>query len=501
MPSVTWWTAYACYAVGIAAVARQINVEVQEPYMDEIFHVPQAQAYCRGDWRYWDPALTTPPGLYLLPAAISHLQRVGLAYHPSWLFTSDPCSLSSLRSFNLCLSLALPFLYRSILALLLRPSPSPKPSSAAPAEQSMSATRDWEALTLTLFPLAGWWSWLYYTDLGSLVLVLLAWRAGLQGRWVSSAATNIVWLLFIAGQGAVNSVKRRSPHGVYDPPLTFTPASALLRTPLSLLSSALLHPRAFLPVLAPYSLVFGAAGAFVKWNGGVVLGDKANHVATLHVPQVYYFVLFACGFFVAPLLSSLGMKGLVKHTFGLVRGPRQVALTAMALGGMCWSIGRFAIAHPFLLADNRHYAFYLWRRLINVHPLARYALTPVYLLGAKVLYAGLAHSRLMTLSTLLLFLCALVGVLVPTPLLEPRYFITALLILRLYLSPPPSLSSQRRRRVALAAEAALYIAVQAVCVYLFLRKTFVWDVRVGEDGKGLEGRDEREVGRLQRFMW
>eukprot|EP00191_Tetraselmis_sp_GSL018_P012453 CAMPEP_0177594952 /NCGR_PEP_ID=MMETSP0419_2-20121207/10076_1 /TAXON_ID=582737 /ORGANISM="Tetraselmis sp., Strain GSL018" /LENGTH=44 /DNA_ID= /DNA_START= /DNA_END= /DNA_ORIENTATION= len=31
------------------------NGEVPEPYMDEIFHVPQAQRYCRGDFAHWDP--------------------------------------------------------------------------------------------------------------------------------------------------------------------------------------------------------------------------------------------------------------------------------------------------------------------------------------------------------------------------------------------------------------------------------------------------------------
>lgn len=30
---------------------------------DEPFHVPQVQAYCNGDFSYWDPKITTPPGL------------------------------------------------------------------------------------------------------------------------------------------------------------------------------------------------------------------------------------------------------------------------------------------------------------------------------------------------------------------------------------------------------------------------------------------------------
>lgn len=30
---------------------------------DEPFHIPQAQAYCRGEYLTWDPKITTPPGL------------------------------------------------------------------------------------------------------------------------------------------------------------------------------------------------------------------------------------------------------------------------------------------------------------------------------------------------------------------------------------------------------------------------------------------------------
>ena len=31
---------------------------------DEIFHVPQVQAYCAGNFSHWDPMITTLPGLY-----------------------------------------------------------------------------------------------------------------------------------------------------------------------------------------------------------------------------------------------------------------------------------------------------------------------------------------------------------------------------------------------------------------------------------------------------
>jgi alpha-1,2-glucosyltransferase len=49
-----------------AWVLKQVNLVVREPYMDEPFHVPQAQAYCRAQYLTWDPKITTPPGLYVV---------------------------------------------------------------------------------------------------------------------------------------------------------------------------------------------------------------------------------------------------------------------------------------------------------------------------------------------------------------------------------------------------------------------------------------------------
>ena len=80
-----WWAAaYAAWAAAAILVAVRIDRSVSEPYMvsppldplaleppeltcappqDEIFHVPQTEKYCDGQWSDWDPALTTPPGL------------------------------------------------------------------------------------------------------------------------------------------------------------------------------------------------------------------------------------------------------------------------------------------------------------------------------------------------------------------------------------------------------------------------------------------------------
>ncbi|KAG6603654.1 Dol-P-Glc:Glc(2)Man(9)GlcNAc(2)-PP-Dol alpha-1,2-glucosyltransferase, partial [Cucurbita argyrosperma subsp. sororia] len=38
--------------------------------MDEIFHVPQAQKCCSGNFRSWDPKISNPPGLFHLPTLL-----------------------------------------------------------------------------------------------------------------------------------------------------------------------------------------------------------------------------------------------------------------------------------------------------------------------------------------------------------------------------------------------------------------------------------------------
>ena len=38
--------------------------------LDEIFHIPAAQRYCDGNFSYWDPKITTPPGLYIFSSLI-----------------------------------------------------------------------------------------------------------------------------------------------------------------------------------------------------------------------------------------------------------------------------------------------------------------------------------------------------------------------------------------------------------------------------------------------
>ena len=83
-----------------------------------------------------------------------------------------------------------------------------------------------------------------------------------------------------------------------------------------IVSSIISFPRVLPSILGafvPYALVLAGFGAFIVWNGGIVLGmqqshwcsffcshgiycvkgDKSNHIPAFHIPQLYYFVGFA----------------------------------------------------------------------------------------------------------------------------------------------------------------------------------------------------------------
>ncbi|EDO25727.1 predicted protein, partial [Nematostella vectensis] len=66
-----------------------------QPYLDEIFHIPQAQQYCEYKFSEWDPKITTLPGLYLVSLAIL---RVAAFFSSTELI--DVCSVLWLRFTN-----------------------------------------------------------------------------------------------------------------------------------------------------------------------------------------------------------------------------------------------------------------------------------------------------------------------------------------------------------------------------------------------------------------
>ncbi|ORX66769.1 hypothetical protein DL89DRAFT_59487 [Linderina pennispora] len=265
--------AFGVYASASFAVLRQVALAVPEPYMDEIFHIPQAQRYCAGSFHEWDPKLTTPPGLYLVSLV------------PAWALGINPCSVDMLRTTNWVLGLALFWTTHFLVTRHSLPQASALNSALL-------------TLALALFPVTFFLHHLYYTDTGSLLFVLLAYALSLQGQHALAGLsgfvslwfrqTNVVWVAFIGFSAALTSIQRKQ--GIAE--------SSLKQSLVQLLKWVLRfdrHVLSILQLLTPYMAVVGMFAVFLYVNQGIVLGDKSHHEAGTHLPQMFYFCSYAVG--------------------------------------------------------------------------------------------------------------------------------------------------------------------------------------------------------------
>lgn len=207
----------ARYAVPFALLSipmwmNQVNSVVPEPYLDEAFHVPQAQAYWAHKWTQWNPNITTPPGLYIFSYVVCALIL---------LFRGAPEQLdtSTLRVTNAsAATVLLPLRLQNALDTLRRER------NDRPSGSYLSHT----VLNICLFPPLFFFAGLYYTDVLALLVVIEAYNWDLnRTRLVKSAPlqtsvflvlgivalafrqTNIFWVsVFFGGLRAVRVLRR-----------------------------------------------------------------------------------------------------------------------------------------------------------------------------------------------------------------------------------------------------------------------------------------------------
>ncbi|NWI98920.1 AG10A glucosyltransferase, partial [Crypturellus undulatus] len=446
-----------------------LNRRQRAPYMDEAFHVPQAQAYCEGRFGQWDPMITTLPGLYLV--------SVGIARPLAWLFGwtgSIACSTGMLRFINLLFSVG-----NFYLLYLLFSKVHPKSKAVSGFQRILST------LTLALFPTLYFFTFLYYTDPGSVFFTLFSYLMCLYGNHKTSALlgfcgfmfrqTNIVWTVFCAGNVVAEKLNevwktellKKKDEKTFSIKGSFSDLFRVLRFLIEYLTS----PQNLIKIIAltwPYIIIVVVFFAFVLINGGIVVGDRSSHEACLHFPQLFYFLSFTLFFSFPHLLTRAKIRRFLQT---LRKYPLRYSLIAVISLFLIW---KFTYVHKYLLADNRHYTFYVWRKVFQRHELVKYMLVPVYMFAGWS-FADTLKSK--SIFWILLYFVCLFAVTVPQKLLEFRYFILPYLIYRLNI-PFPSLYKQ-------LLELALYIFVNVATFYLFLNKTFQWP------------NSEEE----QRFMW
>ncbi|KAI3953111.1 hypothetical protein MKW98_020306 [Papaver atlanticum] len=498
----------------VIPISLMVNRIVPHPYMDEIFHIPQAQEYCKGNFRSWDPMITTPPGLYYL--SLAHVASLfpGMWCSKAVSLFSEVCSPAILRSVNGVLAVICSILVYEIITWV-------KPDS-----DKRKATL--QAVVISLYPLHWFFAFLYYTDVASLTLVLSMYLACLKRRYQLSALlgaiailvrqTNVVWMLFVACSGIINftllpnykdkvqpddqDVSIGDNDGLADNKGTPVKSnlrkrkmdnpSSVVKNPIpksvdatSLYTSGLLDEARVILLrmwnlkvevlisFGPFLAVFLAFIVFVFWNGSIVLGAKEAHTASLHFAQIMYFALVSA-LAMSPFYFSYRQCSMLCKSLWKNRPLSLFQVVLVSIGGFL-SVHYFSIAHPYLLADNRHYTFYIWRRVIQYHWLMKYLLIPLYVYSWLSIIHDLGKGRQKI--WVLVFLLACAGVLVPAPLIEFRYYTIPFYFLILH--------SQINDYRSWLLMGVMYAAVNIFTMWMFLFRPFHWSHEPG----------------TQRFIW
>ncbi|KAF2799070.1 glycosyltransferase family 59 protein [Melanomma pulvis-pyrius CBS 109.77] len=606
MPSLLHKLSLPLAVLAIASISgtwyKFVSEHVPDPYLDEVFHVPQAQRYCKNDYS-WDPKITTPPGLYLLSLFLNLVIR--------------DCGTSSLRLLNAGAICVVCLLAYDTLRTLHRRRSTQKESRTIEVAQLSTATDDQShlfdahsALNIALFPPLFFFSSLYYTDVISTLIVLLSYNIflkstkGSKGFWeelifvlvgivaLSFRQTNIFWVaVFPAGLSLIDALK--TPRGsfedelnkfvkkeheekwrcmvpgcsklfrghqswrahvekhtewmaktkkggalailkkswsqdyVYDCSIQDAGLSDCILFSLSFVLAALRKPFSMLKAVIPYLVLLTLFVGFVAWNGGVVLGDKSNHVATVHLPQLLYLWPYIV-FFSIPLTMASVLRHVVRlFPESALKAFCQNNLVGSSRTSAPWAISTFVfivfglaavhfntIVHPFTLADNRHYVFYVFR-ILRRHPSIKYLAVPFYYICAWMAIQTLGSTSLeeaevqqdyktvhpineeaerqpCQISFIIVWLATTALSVITAPLVEPRYFIVPWIIWRLHVpNIGASLSSNRRIEkgsydLRLVLETVWLLVVNATIAYNFLYRGFSWP---------------NEPGKIQRFLW
>ena len=121
------------------------------------------------------------------------------------------------------------------------------------------------------------------------------------------------------------------------------------------------------------------------------IGHKEFHTVSLHLSQILYiwpyFFFFSWPILVIPLFNLIAPDGYIPAVFRYgfpkkQRGFPRLWTAVVAIPIMLAIVHFNTIVHPFTLADNRHYVFYVFRILLRLHPAVKYISVLVYFVCA-----------------------------------------------------------------------------------------------------------------------
>ncbi|XP_026744165.1 putative Dol-P-Glc:Glc(2)Man(9)GlcNAc(2)-PP-Dol alpha-1,2-glucosyltransferase [Trichoplusia ni] len=437
--------------------------DTSQVVIDEYFHVPQGLAYCNGNFSEWNPKITTLPGLYLVTAFVGQID----------------CDTYNLRFINLLGSCINLIAFASILKYIYF------------SEKSQMKII-LQAVSLTILPPLYFFSHVYYTETLSVMFLLIFTRISLSNRYlfqlfiignyaVLMRQTNIIWVALVLlhklmdvfikssrvfGNPYINDVKLsirtliardidrsklKRYYGMWD---VYCATKYHLSTMFGTFFRFL--TKQDLSQICVHLMILLTFAVFIHYNGGIVVGDKQAHEVTLHLPQLLYFLLF---------YGVFGLPYVLLKLFSTIKLMFKEKILVLLCGIVfILVVHHNTMVHPYMLADNRHYTFYIWNRWFGKYDFAVYATIPVYIFLLFSLYDNLKDHNCITF--LLPYTLCLIPVLTFQKLIEIRYFLCPYIVIRLRFTKPPY--------AVVIAEFLWYIAINIATFYVFFTKEVYW---------------------------
>lgn len=310
-------------------------------------------------------------------------------------------------------------------------------------------------------------SHLYYTDIPSITTILLMLLFSLKKRHNYAAIfgaasvlmrqTNIVWVAGTLGAHIIDMMI----HKIY-PRIKLETTN--LRHFFVALKNHIKQPKRIVTLISEairhfygYILVVVGFITFLIINGSIVVGDKTAHEASLHIPQLFYFSLFFLIFG-----TSCWIPHLLK-TYKIFTSKNMLITVGLLVGVITFIVKYNTLVHPYLLADNRHYTFYIWNRFYGRHELAKYIIIPAYVLGLMFICSSLDGS----IGFKMFYFISTIMTLCLQRLVEVRYFLIPFLLLRL--------SRRSISRSWMSTEFLLNVAINVLTFYIFFTKEIHWN--------------------------
>ena len=359
--------------------------------------------------------ITTPPGLYVLSVALLKIIRL------------NACTVNNLRLVNAFLAIGVFWTAKSI------------------ASATKSSFANERALLIAILPNLFIFHGLFYTDTGSVFFYLQAHLALIRRK---------VWLFLVF---AVISILFRQTNSIWVS--GFCIADRVHREIGGDLRMLWKRRKLFmkdLMLMLGLCMVF-LFGVIVLNRGSIAMGDKDSHTASLHFIQFFYSTTTTL-LFCWPILlfdTNLSLK-------------IDILIPFFVMNFVCAAAVKYGtIIHPYLVSDNRHWTNFIWRRLLSRSLIGvpiKFLLVPVHSLAVMAVGVNLKEER--GLVWVLGYFATCASVLIPSPLIEPRYYV---LPLTLFL-----LNCKITKKSIVSYQFAVFLAVNAVIVGMFLFRPFVW---------------------------